>query len=230
MAFWWISLYVLKPSDPAWPVLDHCCCKNASLHSPQRQSGPVFFQSLTFTGWTILPSYISVTISTLLFFLLYKNPQANVFFFCSNSEENCLRKDVYRESWILHFATIQKAYAQVNICYRERFIDKPTHLDLLMLEDESVGACKFSPNTERVLRDVACSHKSFKTRFALKIILKVNPFLPPSFFPNQVPPWGLPHRCVHKRLPWRLLSSLWRHSAWGTDRALRPLHGQLWWL
>lgn len=118
------------------------------------------------------------------FFLLYKNPQANVFFFCSNSEENCLRKDVYRESWILHFATIQKAYAQVNICYRERFIDKPTHLDLLMLEDESVGACKFSPNTERVLRDVACSHKSFKTRFALKIILKVNPFLPPSFFPQ----------------------------------------------
>lgn len=67
VAFWWISLYVLKPSDPAWPVLDHCCCKNASLHSPQRQPGPVFFQSLTFTGWTILPSYISVAISTLLY-------------------------------------------------------------------------------------------------------------------------------------------------------------------
>lgn len=190
-----------------------------------------FFQSLTFTGWTILPSYISVTISTLLFFFFtVQTSSSKCIFFCSNSEENCLRKDVNRESWILHFATIQKAYAQVNICYRERFIDKPTHLDLLMLEDESVGACKFSPNTERVLRDVACSHKSFKTRFALKIILKVNPFLPPSFFPNQVPPWGLPHRCVHKRLPWRLLSSLWRHSAWGTDRALRPLHGQLWWL
>lgn len=168
----------------------------------------------------------------LLYFFFYctKILKQMYFFFCSNSEENCLRKDVYRESWILHFATIQKAYAQVNICYRERFIDKPTHLDLLMLEDESVGACKFSPNTERVLWDLACSHKSFKTRFALKIILKVNPFLPPPFFPNQVPPWGLPHRCVHKRLPWRLLSSLWRHSAWGTDRALRPLHGQLWWL
>jgi len=43
VAFWWNSLYVLQPSDPARPVLDHCCCKDASLHSPRRQPGTVFF-------------------------------------------------------------------------------------------------------------------------------------------------------------------------------------------
>lgn len=56
------------------------------------------------------------------------------FFFCSNSEENCFPVNIFPQSWILHFATIQKAYAQVNICYRERFIDKLTHSDLLMLQ------------------------------------------------------------------------------------------------
>lgn len=47
---------------------------------------------------------------------------------------------------------------------------------------------------------------------------------------KQVPSWGLPHWRVHKRLPGRLLSSLWRLGARGAHRALRPLHGQLRWL
>lgn len=46
----------------------------------------------------------------------------------------------------------------------------------------------------------------------------------------QVFPWRLPHRRLYKRLPGRLLPTLWGLSAWGEDRALCPLHGELWWL
>lgn len=46
----------------------------------------------------------------------------------------------------------------------------------------------------------------------------------------QVLPGRLPHRCLHKRLPWCLLSALCRTGLWRTCRALYPLHGELRWL
>lgn len=52
-----------------------------------------------------------------------------------------------------------------------------------------------------------------------------------SFVPiMQVSPRRLSHRRLHKRLPGRLLPALWGLGAWGEDRALCPLHGELRWL
>lgn len=171
VAFWWICLYVLKPSDPVWSVLDHCSCKDASVHSPQRHPGSVFFLS-----WHLLsgPSCIISTLHSAwvclsVHFLGEKNLQVKVLFFLRDLF-SC--KDIfsYLDTSVCYHSASRCVYVWVNVCCNDRFIDKPTHPNLLKPEDESAGACKFPHNIEGVLRDqtgILCCMCWIQTNFYL---------------------------------------------------------------
>ncbi len=197
MAFWWICLCVLKPSDPVRPVLDHCSCKDASPHSPQRQPGPVFFLSWhLLSGPSCIPMILSTShclrLSVCMRVFLYEKKIIKKMCFCFLREMKLFScKHIFSgsDTSICYHSEGRCVYVWVNIFCNDRFIDKPTRPHLLKPEDESAGACKFPHNIEGVPRDqthILCicaeSKQSFihnnwsnidvSTQRCIKIILK----------------------------------------------------------
>lgn len=181
MAFWWICLYVLKPSDPVRPVLDHCSCKDASPHSPRRRPGCVFFLSWhLLSGPSCIPRdhfyfALSLRLSVCVGFLVLVNKIIKKMCFCFWREIKLFScKHIFSglDTSVCYHSEGRCVYVWVNICCNDRFIDKPTRPHLLKPEDESAGACKYPPNTERVQRDqtgILCICAEFKSSISIII-------------------------------------------------------------